>query len=68
MCENKLIDVMECNNVVSLLELASFYFAVTLRVACVNYISNNYDIVARTSEFEELSPDTQEEIRRLKAL
>lgn len=68
LCENKLIDVMTCSNVVSLLELASFYYASTLRQACINFISNNYDIVSKTMEFEDLPPDTKEEVKRLKAL
>jgi N-acetylneuraminic acid mutarotase len=68
MCENKLIDIMECSNVVALLELASFYFASTLKLACVNFISNHYDIVSKTMEFEELPAETKDEIKRLKAL
>lgn len=67
-CENKLIDIMDCNNVVPLLELASFYFASTLRSACVNFISNNYDIVSKTMEFDDLPSETKDEIKRLKAL
>jgi hypothetical protein len=67
-CENKLIDIMDCNNVVPLLELASFYFASTLRLACVNFISNNYDIVSKSMDFEDLPADTKDEIKKLKAL
>jgi len=68
LCENKLIDTLDCSNVISLLELATFYFATTLRSACVNYISNNYDALSKSMDFDELPSETKDEIKRLKAL
>ena len=58
---------MDCWNVVALLELAAYYFAVTLRTACVNFISNNYDAVAQLGELDDLPADVRHEIARLKA-
>lgn len=67
LCENRLIETLDKRNVLDLLELATSYFAAHLRRACVNFISNHFDSLADSLDFDSLPMELKEEIMRLKS-